>query len=156
MRLLMDSDCLIKFTKAGLKDIVVNNDTISIPKTVQKEVVDSGKDKDLPDALIVERNINAKKITIARAYSNFSKGDDALIHLFQKETYDAVATDDAKLIRKLKMINIPFIVPALIIYELLQRKIINKEYAFLSLKNLAEYISEDEYSTVKLWMEKIK
>jgi rRNA-processing protein FCF1 len=152
----MDADCLIKFTKAGLKDLVVNKDTIFIPKIVQKEVVDSGKDKGLPDALVVEKNINAKKITIVKASSHYSKGDYALIHLFKQEKYDAVATDDAKLIRMLKMNNIPFIVPALIIYKLLQRKIINNEFAFLSLKKLAEYISEDEYSTVKLLMEKIK
>ena len=38
-------------------------------------------------------------ITIAKASSKYTKGDDALIGLFQKKEYDAVATDDAKLAR---------------------------------------------------------
>lgn len=154
MNLLMDADCLIKLTKAGLKDFVGNKATIFIPDVVEKEVVDAGKEKGCPDAFIVEKNIKANVITISKSSSNYAKGDEALIALFRKEDYDAVATDDAKLTRLLRIKDIPFILPGLIIYQLLQDNMINRKAALRALKQLAEFISEDEYSTVRLLMEK--
>ena len=156
MKLLMDADCLIKLTKAGLKDLVGKKDVIFIPDVVQNEVVDSGKEKGCPDAFIVEKNIKANVITIAESSSNHTKGDEALIALFRKEDYDAVATDDAKLTRLLRIKSIPFILPALIIYQLLQDNMIDRKSALWALKQLAEFISEDEYSTARLLMEKTK
>jgi rRNA-processing protein FCF1 len=156
MNLLMDADCLIKLTKAGLKELVGSKDVIFIPQVVQREVVDAGKDKGCADAFVVEKNIQNHLITIAKAPSKYTKGDDALIGLFQKKEYDAVATDDAKLARLLRIHGIPFILPGLIIYHLLQDDIIDRGSALWALKQLSEFISEDEYSTVRLLMEKPK
>ncbi len=36
----MDADCLIKLTKAGLKETVCQSDTVFIPAIVVREVVD--------------------------------------------------------------------------------------------------------------------
>ena len=98
--------------------------------------------------------VKANIITIAKSDSDYSKGDDALIALFRKENYDAVATDDAKLTRLLRIKGIPFILPGLIMYKLLQDNLISRKTALRTLKQLAEFISEDEYSTARLLMEK--
>ena len=156
MKLLMDADCLIKLTKAGLKDLVGSKYRIFIPDVVQKEVVDTGKKKGCADAFVVEKNIKADVISIAASSANYTKGDEALIPVFSKGEYDAVATDDAKLIRLLSVNTVPFILPALIIYQLLQEKMIDRKTALWALKQLAAFISEDEYSTVRLLMEKEK
>lgn len=150
----MDADCLIKLTKAGLKELVGAKDTIIIPKIVKKEVVDSGKLKGCADAYVVEKNIDKKMIAIIETSSNYTKGDQALIALFRKNEYDAVATDDKKLTRLLKTYSIPFILPSLIIYQLFTNDLIDKKTALRSLKQLANFISEDEFSTVRLLMEK--
>lgn len=150
----MDADCLIKLTKAGLKELVGAKDTIIIPKIVKKEVVDSGKLKGCADAYVVEKNIGKKMIAIIETSSNYTKGDQALIALFRKNEYDAVATDDKKLTRLLKTYSIPFILPSLIIYQLFTNDLIDKKTALRSLKQLANFISEDEFSTVRLLMEK--
>lgn len=150
----MDADCLIKLTKAGLKELVGAKDTIIIPKIVKKEVVDSGKLKGCADAYVVEKNIGKKMIAIIETSSNYTKGDQALIALFRKNEYDAVATDDKKLTRLLKTYSIPFILPSLIIYQLFTNDLIDKKTALRSLKQLADFISEDEFSTVRLLMEK--
>ena len=47
MKLLMDADCLIKLTKAGLKELVTTKDSVSIPEQVKREVVDAGKKKQI-------------------------------------------------------------------------------------------------------------
>ncbi len=156
MKLLMDADCLIKLTKAGLKDLVGSKLAIFVPEVVKREVVDAGKERACPDAYMVEKNVDANVIEIAEAPFYYSKGDEALITLFHKEKYDAVATDDAKLIRRLKISSIPFILPGLVIYQLLQDNMINKKTANWALKQLAEFISEDEYSTIRLLMERKK
>lgn len=150
----MDADCLIKLTKAGLKELVGAKDTIIIPKIVKKEVVDSGKLNGCADAYVVEKNIDKKIIAIIETSSNYTKGDQALIALFRKNEYDAVATDDKKLTRLLKTYSIPFILPSLIIYQLFTNDLIDKKTALRSLKQLADFISEDEFSTVRLLMEK--
>jgi len=36
MKLLMDADCLIKLTKAGLKELIAEDAVISIPETVRR------------------------------------------------------------------------------------------------------------------------
>jgi len=156
MNLLMDADCLIKLTKAGLKELVANKNSIFIPAAVQKEVVESGKEKDCADAYVVEGNIDAGMISVVESDIQHAKGDDALIALFSKENYDAVATDDAKLTRLLRTKSISFILPGLVIYELFQRKLIRRKTALRALRQLAEFISEDEYSTVRLLMERKK
>ena len=56
MKLLMDADCLIKLTKAGLKELVAKKDSVSIPEPVKREVVDAGKKKQCSDAIAVEKN----------------------------------------------------------------------------------------------------
>jgi rRNA-processing protein FCF1 len=156
MKLLMDADCLIKLTKAGLKEFVCRRDTIVIPDIVKYEVVDAGKAKNCDDAFVVEKNISKNFISIVNHVSDYAKGDSALIDLFPKGNYDAVATDDAKLIRRLRTFEIPFILPGLIIYRFLKDDHITKIKAIQALNQLAEFISKDEFSTVRLLMEKIK
>ena len=103
---------------------------------------------------MVEKNIGKKMIAIIETSSNYTKGDQSLIALFRKNEYDAVATDDKKLTRLLKTYSIPFILPSLIIYQLFTNDLIDKKTALRSLKQLANFISEDEFSTVRLLMEK--
>ena len=154
MKLLMDADCLIKLARAGLKDLVGGTYTICISsKVVQAEVVEAGKKKGCTDAVLVEKNIETKVIRITIGISNYTKGDEALVDLFQKAEYDAIATDDAKLTRRLKAHSIPFILPALIIFQLSQDNTIEKKTALWALKQLAPFISEDEHATVRILME---
>ena len=149
----MDADCLIKLTKSGLKELVTKANEIIIPEIVKHEVVDSGKDKGCLDAIIVEKNINEGRIIVAKIPTKHSSGDQALIDQFQKDKYDAIATDDTKLIKKLRINNMPFILPALIIYNLFQKNSLNYTEALKALDMLTDYISDDEYSTVRLLME---
>ena len=84
------------------------------------------------------------------------KGDQALISIYREEDYDAIATDDTKLTRQLKALNIPFILPALVLYRLLKESKIDCKMAVWALQQLSEFISEDEFGAVRLLMEKEK
>lgn len=154
MKLLMDADCLIKLTKAGLKELIAEDADISIPETVRREVVDAGKIKGCADSLAVEQNIASQIITVIESSSDYAKGDHALVALFRKESYDAVATDDAKLSRHLRAHAIPFIFPGLIIHQLKKEGRISETAALWALDQLRPFISEDEFSMTKLLLEK--
>lgn len=154
MKLLMDADCLIKLTKAGLKELIAENATISIPETVKREVVDAGKIKGCADAFAVEQNITFGLIDIIGSPLDYAKGDHALVALFEKEKYDAVATDDAKLTHNLRAHGIRFILPGLIVYLLHKEGRIDMITALWALDQLSEFISEDEFSMTRLLLEK--
>ena len=150
----MDADCLIKLTKAGLKELITTRDNISIPEQVKREVVDAGKKKQCVDAFAVGNNIESKMISVIDVPMRVEKGDQALIAIYRKEDYDAIATDDTKLTRRLKALNIPFILPALVLYRLFKESKIDYKMALWALHQLSEFISEDEFSTARLLMEK--
>ena len=152
----MDADCLIKLAKAGLKEFVCQHDTVAIPTIIEQEVVNAGKRKGCDDALAVEKNISINLVSVVTHGSGYAVGDHALIDLFPMGKYDAVATDDAKLTRRLRTLEIPFILPGLIIYRFLNTGVISKTTAVRALTQLAAFISEDEFSAVRLLMEREK
>jgi rRNA-processing protein FCF1 len=150
----MDSDCLIKLTKAGLKEEICKEFRVTIPFTVKKGVVDIGKSKGLPDAELVEKNIEKDFVRITEKTSSVHiKGDQALIEIFKRGQYDLIATDDAKLTRLLKSMAIPCILPGLLICFLCQKGMINQATALNWLEKLSDFISEDEYSMTKFLLE---
>ena len=152
----MDADCLIKLTKAGLKELVVLKCDVFIPQPVKREVVDAGIKKECSDAFAVEKNIESKSITVIDSPATLEKGDQALIALYKKEAHDAVATDDVRLAHQLKSLNIPFMLPGLILYRLLKDGKTDYKTTARALQQLSEYISDDEFATVRLLMEKQK
>ena len=151
----MDSDCLIKLTKTGLKEFICKQDEVTIPFVVKKEVVDAVKSKGLPDAELVEKNIQKGilRVTGKKESSASAKGDQALIETFNRGGYEIIATDDIKLIKSLKSIGIRFILPGLLIYSLYQRKGIDKATGLEWLERLSSYISDDESSMVRFLLE---
>jgi len=154
MKLLMDADCLIKFTKAGFKKTIVDKINIFIPQVVKEESVDAGKQKGCDDAFLIEKNIKAKKIKVVHKSKKYVNGDQALTDLFDSEKYLAVATDDAKLSRVLRLRGIPFLLPAVVILKLFRDRKINRNVALEMLEKLRPFISDDEYSTVRIILEK--
>jgi rRNA-processing protein FCF1 len=156
MNLFMDSDCLIKLTKSGLKNLVEAHCTIIIPKIVEHEVVAEGKKKTCDDAYAVEKNISRGGIRIHDSDKKVMSGDDALTVLFAESATEAVATDDEKLVRRLRANGIPYLLPALIFYRLVSNRKIGIDKAKAAIDRLSEYISQDEYATTLILLEKIQ
>jgi len=154
MKILMDADCLIKLTKAGLKEFICRHGKIAIPATVKREVVDVGKSKGHTDADLVDKNLRNGLIALAKESTlNHVKGDPALVATFKHGRYVAVATDDAKLMRILRAAGIPFMPPALLIYMVYTKGLIDRATALNWLDRLSPFISEDEYSMTNLLLE---
>ena len=61
---------------------------------------------------------------------------------------------DVRLAHQLKSLNIPYILPGLILYRLLKDRKTDYKTTVWALRQLSEYISDDEFATVRLLMEK--
>jgi len=152
MKILMDSDCLIKITKSGLKKIVCKNFNVTIPSRVKEEVVNAGIKYDYEDAYIIDSNIRNGLIEVERQKSKFKKGEQQILNIFQSKKYDAVATDDSRFIKILKLANINYIIPSVFIVLLFNKGIINFEEACKKLDDLAAFISDDEYMAARIFL----
>lgn len=150
----MDSDCLIKITKCGLKKLICQNFKIFIPAKVKEEVVDKGIQKGFNDALIVRDNIKKGLLVVKKHRGDYTHGEQEILALYQNGSYDAIATDDAKFIRVLTMANIRYIVPAVFIVIMYNNRILSLSSALQRLEELAAFISEDEHIATKLYLEK--
>ncbi|OGK44698.1 hypothetical protein A3B40_04895 [Candidatus Roizmanbacteria bacterium RIFCSPLOWO2_01_FULL_37_16] len=154
MKIVMDADCLIKITKAGLKEDVCSAFDITIPHLVKEEIVDRGKVKKLPDALVIERNIREKLIQVdKKREQSIDVGEKEAMALFQNGGYDAIGSDDKRFVKQLRLFNIPYVTPAVFITIMLKQGDIKAAYAEERLLALSEFISESEYFAVKLFME---
>ena len=82
-----------------------------------------------------------------------STGYQALIDTFKEGHYTVIATDDTKLIRILRLMGIPFMVPALLIHAQYNKGKIDRKTAMQWLDTLSVFISDEEYSVAKLLLE---
>jgi len=153
MKIIMDADCLIKLTKAGLKEDICHAFNVTLPHLVKKEVVDRGKKKQLPDAFVIEKNLNSGMIKVKSDKSVKAVGEKEALSLYQKGGFDAIGSDDKRFIRQLRLFNIPYVTPAVFLALMVKQRNVTVAEAFKKLDTLSTYISDDEYSTVKLFLD---
>ena len=147
----MDADCLIKLTKAQLKELACHSFDIVIPALVKREVVDAGSSH--PDAALVGRNINEGLLGVIATGAETSKGEEAALALFRTGNYDGICSDDKRFIARLRAMGIPYITAAVFVLLLLKKGCVQREEAFDHLEALAPFVSDAEYAVVKLKLE---
>ncbi len=157
--LLLDTDSLIKLTKAGLKEVIVQNFIVTIPLQVKKESIDQAKEK--PDALIIEKNIMQNHIKVEFTHKNdevlerqikelnIQGGEQDVYRLYIQKQYDLISSDDQKFLKTLHLLNKNAITPASLIVFLYKRKKMNQATALKMLENLRIHVSMIEYDLSK-------
>jgi len=155
MKIVMDSDCLIKLTKAGLKEDLCGAFSISITGRVHEEVVERGRDKGRDDAFLVEENIAKGRIRIERADRPEGRpGEAEAVALFLEGGFDAIGSDDRRFLGKLRISGIPYVTPAVCVALLAKERKWKLSPALSKLESLSPWISDEEYRTVKLFLER--
>lgn len=144
----MDADCLIKLTKAGLKEQVCGAWTVVIPAIVRRETVEQAPH--LPDAMRIRQNIAAGRIGVSGTHVRATKGEDVVLHLYQGGGFDAVASDDARFIRKLRGLGVPFAVPAVIVVRLYHERALPRDLALKALSALRPHVGADQHAAALL------
>lgn len=144
----MDADCLIKLTKAKLKELVCKNFTVIIPRTVKEEVIDNAHGH--PDAAILKENLEKDLLTVNKLRSPSKKGEDAIFTIYKSGKFDAICSDDKRFIKRLQLFDIPYITSSVFIVILLRTGKLTIKEACKKLDSLSPFISDDEYNAIKL------
>ena len=150
MKIAMDSDCLIKLAKAGVKERVCRAWEVSIPATVRRETV--AQAPLLPDAVRIRENIAAGLLTVVAGSAGTEQGEGAVLKLYRTGGFDAVATDDARFIRHLRGLGVPYAVPAVIVVKLRLAGVLPAAEAKLALAALRPHISAEEHAAAQLML----
>jgi rRNA-processing protein FCF1 len=160
MKLVMDSDCLVKLTKAGAKEAILLSIEVSIPTLVKRETVDEAKEKGHQDSLMIEENLRKKTLHLVEAKRKKrplltdAKGEEEVVSVYLSGTYDAVASDDRRFLKRLESANIPFLTPTACLVYLYMGGKIEQSKALQMLESLKPYVSSQEYAVARICMEK--
>lgn len=142
MKVVVDSDVLIKLTKTGLKEIVVRLVDAYIPKRVQEETVTESKE--YPDANEIQENIRTGKIHVAGS-SMHDKGEIEALTLYKAGGFESIVSDDRKFLNDLERNNISYLTSSSLIVYLLYTKQLSKEDTIKYIDRLKMYISQEQY-----------
>ncbi|MFQ6075026.1 MAG: hypothetical protein ACE5Z5_02665 [Candidatus Bathyarchaeia archaeon] len=164
MRIVMDSDSLIKLARSGSKDSIKKCVEIVVPGAVKMEVVDQGKAAGFPDALEVEENIRkggvkVESVAITPEDREVAEtlrlmgGEFQVFSLFKMGGFEAIASDNQKFIRKMEEIGVPCLTPSALIIMAWKTNIVTKGEALALLENLRPMISDEEYAVSRVVME---
>ena len=144
MKIVMDSDVLIKITKAGSKEIIVSLLEVIIPTRVHEETVIESEDS--PDARTIQENVNEGKIHVSGSPGH-DKGEIEVLRLYRSGGFALIVSDDKKFLNHLERSNIPYLTSSSLIVYLFYKKMLTKEDTIKYIDNLKVHISKDQYRT---------
>jgi peptidoglycan hydrolase-like amidase len=152
MKVVVDSDVLIKLTKTGSKEAIVSLLEVSIPMRVYEETVTESKG--CLDAIKIQDNIDVGKIQV-QGHSARDKGEFEALKLYRSGDFELIVSDDRKFLNYLDRNDIPYLTSSSIIVYLLHKNKISKEDTIKYIDNLKMYISKRQYliaiSEVQKW-----
>ncbi len=154
MKIIMDADCLIKLTKAQIKEDVCSAFKVVIPEKVRKEIMVNASLH--PECSVIQRNLDSGKLNEIAKSRITKKGEEAVLALYQGGGYTGVASDDKRFIKKLRVLGVPFITPAVFVLLLVKLQHISIDEGFSKLNKLSNMVSDDETAIVKLKLETLR
>ncbi len=144
----MDSDTLIKLAKAGLKEVVCEHFAVRIPRAVVRETIEDAGAR--PEAEAIRDNLRLQRLAVAGQGMASQKGEEAVLSLYRAEMFDAIASDDKRFLKKLRVLGIPYVTSSVFIPLLMRKMALNESTALIRLEALAPHISPDDYHIVKI------
>jgi hypothetical protein len=126
MKVVMDSDVLIKFTKTGCKEAIVSLLEVSIPDKVYEETFI--EPKGCLDAIKIQENIDNGMIQVQGLPSR-DKGELEALKLYKSGGFELIASDDRKFLNSLDQNGIPYLTSSsMVVYLLYNNKISQRQY----------------------------
>jgi hypothetical protein len=151
MAFLIDSDALVKITKAGLKETLAAHLDLRMAPVVAREVIAEGKRFGHADAVEVERNLERKRLRLTPAprasakASLFSGGEADLVALYETGHYSAVISDDRRFLKRALEFGIEVLTPSAALVLLVRRRKLSGRVACERLESLKAHVSAEEF-----------
>lgn len=157
----MDTDAIVKLTKAGAKGHVAASHQILLGPAVQREAIDAGKLHGYPDAVLIEENVNRGRVMVrgGRRFPHadaileglrLGPGEEDALRLFLTARADVVVSDDMDFLRRLRSIQVPLLTPAALLVDMVAEKAITREEGLQFLERLAPHIALEEYYVARI------
>jgi rRNA-processing protein FCF1 len=154
MKVVMDADCLIKLTKAGLKEIVCRAFEIAIPSEVLHEV--TANPSEHPEVAVIRQNLSEGRLVELTQPRRAVKGEDATLLAYRAGGYDGIASDDKRFVRKLQVQGVPYITATVFLLLLAKKGAMDPVTALENLTRLAAFVSEDEFTIAKMKLDELQ
>ncbi|KAF5410789.1 MAG: hypothetical protein C5S47_05850 [Candidatus Methanogasteraceae archaeon] len=156
----LDSDALIKLTKASCLGKILGAIDCFISGAVYEETVINGMKRFHEDAFRIDELVKEGKLKIEETRNNevaqdilkgsaLGKGEKSALHLFFNKNALAIVSDDNAFLNILRQNNIPFIIPTDLIVRLYELKIITMEEFMKALDMIKPYVSKHNYDRAK-------
>lgn len=156
MKAIMDSDSLIKLTKAKAKEIVLKNIEGYIPPKVFEEAVEIPKEEGNPDAFLIEENLKKGLLAIGEFREDqhveemitrlgIGCGEADVFRLYKSGGFDVISSDDGRFLKIIDALDIPYMTPSALIIYLFDKKMLSRVDAKTYIDNLKEMVSDEEY-----------
>jgi len=152
----LDSDALIKLTKAGCLGKILGAIDCFISGEVYEETVINGMKKFHEDAFRIDELVKEGKLKIEETRNNevaqdilegsaLGKGEKSALHLFFNKNALAIVSDDRAFLNILHQNNIPFIIPTDLIARVYELRILTMEESMRALVMIKPYVSKHNY-----------
>lgn len=155
-KLLIDSDALIKISKAEFLEAVVENFNINITEEIYDETVTEGKKGLHKDADKIDILIQKDKIKIIKknnyqknkkSLQSFGKGEISIFQAYKEN--NIIVTDDLRFTTYIKEQEMDNISSANLLSILVKKKKPEKNKAKYHLEKLKQYIRKEVYELIK-------
>lgn len=147
----MDADCLIKLTKAQLKESICAAFDVAVPTKVRSEVLVNADAH--PECTVVQRNLDSGAIAEVPDSKVHAKGEDALLAAYASGEYEAIASDDTRFVKRLRVLGTPYMTPAVLLLAMVKQSRLTVDDAEDALVKLSPMISDAEIAVVRLKLE---
>ncbi len=161
IKLIFDSDGLIKLVKANLPKEVFDSFKAYISEEVYIECVIDGKKGLYDESFEIESLITGKKILKEKSKTNsqaikilkdekFGKGEESILHLFFNIRADVIISDDKKFLNFLFNNELAFMTPTDLVISLYEEgSILDRDSALKVLEGLRPFVKDKYYFQAK-------
>lgn len=160
----MDTDAMVKLTKAGAKEQAAKAFTIILTPRVRQECVGQGKAAGHPDAVRIEENLRRGFLSAGRSRRSakteallrtlrLSGGEADVLRLYQGGGADLVVSDDRRFLRIVEGLGVPFTTPSALLVALVRVGSATRAEGLALLESLAPFMSDEEYLEARRAME---
>jgi len=155
-KFIIDTDSLIKLTKAGIIKEVCKNFGCVITREIYDEAVTQGKERLHQDAYKIEEltkkklvKVSKKKLEDIEIRKNLGEGEKSIYSLYKNSKNTTIVSDDNIFINFLREEKEKFIIPATFITILKSMNRIDSKQASNHLNKMKPYIKPKVYSIIK-------
>lgn len=159
-KIVLDSDGLIKLTKAGCLKEIIDHFECLITEEVYDETVVKGLERYYDDAFEVNEFIKDGILKVEKKCNNqsahdmlgnhkFGKGESSSLHLFLNIDAKAIISDDRAFINLLDKNDISYVIPTDLIVRLYELNVITKEKSIKALDRIKIYVQKYSYDVAR-------